>query len=172
MSDAHSSDGERRAIADVLLVIDSATLLDRHPQATDAPVSVDADRCYGLAPDSAALDGVNAAQWRVDAHAGDRLRLRWTPLAIRGEHAVLLELSLDDERTLSGLQLHVHEHATRYAPQSGSFETPVAREAPDAFWQADVVGSGTAALTIEAIVTDRDANVLGRFRWPMRIVVP
>lgn len=174
MSDVHTSDGdgERRAIADVLLVIDTVTLLDRHPDAVETTVSVDADGCYGLAPDSAALDGVNAPQWRVGVRAGDGLRLRWTPLAMRGEHAVLLQLSVDDETTLSGLQLHLHEHATRYAPQSGSLETPVARDAPDAFWQADVVGSGTAALTIDAMVTDRDANVLGRFRWPMRLIVP
>ncbi|VVE34906.1 inclusion body protein [Pandoraea eparura] len=180
MSDAHTSDGdgERRAIIDILLVIDTVTLLDRHPdaadaaKATDVPVSVDAHDCYGLAPDSAALDGVNAAPWRVAVRTGDGLRLRWTPLAMRGEHAVLLQLSLNDETTLSGLQLHLREHATRYAPQSGSLQTPVTRDAPDAFWQADVVGSGTAALTIDAIVTDRDANVLGRLRWPMRLVVP
>lgn len=174
MSDANTSDGngDRRAIADVLLVIDTVTLLDRHPDAVDAPVSVDADCCYGLAADSAALTGVNAAQWRIDVRTGDRLRLRWTPLAMRGEHAVMLQLSLDDEITLSGLRLHWHEHATRYAPQASSPQTAVARDAPDAFWQADVVGSGTAALAIEAIVTDRDANVLGRFRWPMRVVVP
>ena len=78
MSDANTSDGNavRRAIADVLLVIDTVTLLDRHPDAVDAPVSVDADCCYGLAADSAALTGVNAAQWRIDVRTGDRLRLR------------------------------------------------------------------------------------------------
>ncbi|VVD98692.1 AidA/PixA family protein [Pandoraea cepalis] len=174
MSDATPSDGDGacRAIADVLLVIDTVTLLDQHPEATDAPVGVDADCCYGLAADSAALTGVNAAQWRIAVRPGDRLRLRWTPLAMRGEHAVMLQLCLDDETTLSGLQLHCLTHATRYAPQSGSPQVAVARDAPDAFWQADVAGSGTAALTIEAIVTDRDANVLGRFRWSMRVVVP
>lgn len=174
MSDAHTSDagGERPAIVDVLLVIDTVTLLDRHPEAADNPVTVDGDGCYGLAPDANALDGVNAAPWPVDVHAGDRLRLRWTPLAMRGEHAVLLQLSLADASSLSGLQLHVHEHATRYAPQPGDPQVSVAREAPDAFWQADVVASGTAQVDVEAIVTDRDANVLARLRWPLRVVVP
>ncbi|MDR3400548.1 MAG: AidA/PixA family protein [Pandoraea sp.] len=174
MSEARTSDtgSATGATADVLLVIDTVTLLDRHPDAADNPVDIESDGCYGLAPDSQALDGVSAAPWPIDVRTGDRVRLRWTPLAMRGEHAVLLELSLTDETVLGGLRMHVHEHAPRYAPQSGSPEQPVAREAPDAFWQADVIASGTAEVDVVAIVTDRDASVLARFRWSLPVVVP
>lgn len=174
MSDARTSSAgsETRAFADVLLVIDAVMLLDRYPDAAHNPVDIEGDGCYGLAPDSEALHGVCAAPWLIDVRAGDRLRLRWTSLAMRGEHAVLLQLSVDDESTLGGLEMHVDEHATRYAPQSGAPQAPVAREAPDAFWQADVVASGTAGLNVEAIVTDRDANILARFRWPLPVVIP
>jgi hypothetical protein len=174
MSDARTTDvgSDTGTIADILLVIDTMTLLDRHPDAADAPVDIESDGCFGLAPGSRALEGVSAAPWPVEVRPGDSLRLRWTPLAMRGEHAVLLQLSLDDEATLGGLAMHVHEHATHYAPQPGSPQAPVAREAPDAFWQADVVASGTAQVNVEAMVTDRDANVLARFRWSLPVVVP
>ena len=174
MSDARTRDAgsDTRAIVDVLLIIDTVALLDRHPNAADATMDIESDACYGLAPGSRALEGVSAAPWPVDVHPGDSLRLRWTPLAMRGEHAVLLQLCADDESTLSGLQMQIHEHAPRYAPQSGAAQQPVAREAPDVFWQADVVASGTAKVNVEAIVTDRDANVLGRFRWSLPVVVP
>ena len=174
MSDARTPNGGSHtgATADVLLVIDTMTLLDQHPDAADAPVDIESDGCYGLAPDKQALHGVSAAPWPVDVRPGDCLRIRWTPLAMRGEHAVLLQLSLDDEATLGGLQIQVHEHAPRYAPQSGEPQAPVAREAPDAFWQADVVASGKVNVRVEAIVTDRDANVLARLRWSLPVVVP
>lgn len=173
MSDArtHGATHDAHAITDVLLVIDTVTLLDRHPDAAHTPVDIESNGYYGLAPDKQALEGVSAAPWPIDVRPGDCLRVRWTPLAMRGEHAVLLQLALDDESTLAGLQLHVHEHAQRYAPQSDAPQEPVAREAPDAFWQADVVASGTANVNVEAIVTDRDANVLARLRWSLPVVV-
>ncbi|AVF40985.1 AidA/PixA family protein [Pandoraea apista] len=174
MSDARTdcASNDSRAIADVLLVIDTMTLLDRHPDAADAPVAIEGEGCYGLASGKQALEGVSAAPWPVDVRPGDSLRFRWTPLAMRGEHAVLLQLAVADESTLADLKMHVHEHAMRYAPQAAAPQEPIAREAPDAFWQADVVASGAAHLSVEAIVTDRDANVLARFRWSLPVVVP
>ncbi|MFJ2991381.1 AidA/PixA family protein [Pandoraea sp. NPDC087047] len=164
--------GNAGTIADVLLVIDTVTLLDKHPEAATEPVDVDGAECFALAPRGDALTGLSASSWQIDVRPGAQLRLRWTPLAMRGEHALLLQLSLDGETTLGKLQLHVEEHAVRYAPQAGTPEEAVAHEAPDAFWQAAVVGSGTAEVSVDALVTDRDANVLGRLRWPLRIIVP
>ena len=164
--------GGSAAIIDVLLVIDTVTLLDDHPEAADRPVSVDEPACYRLSPNNGALSGTSGDDWSLDVHPGERLRLRWTPLAMRGEHAVLLQLALTDEATLSHSGMHVEENAVRYAPQAGKPEEAVAREAPDAFWQADVVAGGTAELSVEATVMDRDAAVLGCFAWTLRIVVP
>ncbi|AJP57664.1 hypothetical protein UC34_13010 [Pandoraea vervacti] len=161
--------------ANVLLAIDTATLLD-HPH--DSPVgdaqttAVDGSACFCLSSGADALAGVNTTTWSLDVRPGARLRLRWTPLAMRGEHAVLLHLSLADEAVLGNLQLHVDDNAVRYAPQPGTPGDAVARPAPDAFWQAQVVASGKATLTVEAIVTDRDATLLGRFGWTVRIAVP
>ncbi|APD13500.1 AidA/PixA family protein [Pandoraea pulmonicola] len=161
---------------DILLALDTMTWLDRHPHGDPAstPVDVEPDACYGLASGSgpeAPLRAGKAAHVHVDARPGARLRLRWTPLALRGEHAVLLQLSLGDDATLADLQLHIDEHATRYAPQAGTPERPASRQAPDAFWQADVVAPGTVSVDAEATVTDRDAQVIARFRWPLRIEV-
>lgn len=160
------------AIIDVLLVIDTVTLLADHPEAVDQPVSIDGYACYHLSSEKGALNGTSANDWSLDVRPGERLRLRWTPLAMRGEHAALLQLSLADEATLGHPDIHVEENAVRYAPQAGKPEEPVAREAPDVFWQADVVASGTATLSVEATVMDRDAAVLGRFAWTVQIVVP
>ncbi|AKM32369.1 hypothetical protein AB870_23120 [Pandoraea faecigallinarum] len=187
MSDAPTRGGPRdesTAVTDALLVIDTVTLLDSPADSSHSPDSsrscvhadrtshVGGDACYCLAPGAQALRGVRASTWTIDVPVGERLRLRWTPLAMRGEHAVLLELSLTDEAVLGDLRLHVEDHAVRYAPQPGKPQEAVAREAPDAYWQADVVASGTADLGIDAIVTDRDATVLARFGWTLRIVVP
>ncbi|WP_242561102.1 MULTISPECIES: AidA/PixA family protein [Pandoraea] len=162
------------AVTDVLLVIDTATLLDKAAGPTSSPVAVDGDDCYRLSPGHDTLDGdreTHAAGWRIDARPGERIRIRWTALAMRGEHAVLLQLALADDATLGNLQLHVEDSAVRYAPRSDKPEEAVARQAPDAYWQADVVASGEAETSVEATVTDRDANVLGRFTWSMRIAV-
>ncbi|VVD79904.1 inclusion body protein [Pandoraea capi] len=182
MSDAQNcgngggEDGARdsAAITDVLLVIDTATLLDKAAGQSPSPVSVDGTDCYRLSPGHDTLDGssgTHAATWRIDARPGERIRMRWTALAMRGEQAVLLQLALADDAMLGNLQLHVEDNAVRYAPRYDKPEEAVARQAPDAYWQADVVASGEAETSVEATVTDRDANVLGRFTWSMRIAV-
>lgn len=169
MSAAHTPDAGPSV--DVLLVIDIDTLLDRYPDAANAPVQVDRDSCFGLASGREALTVVNTEAWRIAARPGQRLRIRWTPLAMRGEHQILLQLAAADEATLGALKLHVDADAVRHVPQSGAPEHPVARTAVDAYWQADVVASGTTQVNVEAVATDRDAAVLARFRWPLRIVV-
>ncbi|ODP33429.1 AidA/PixA family protein [Pandoraea sp. ISTKB] len=182
MSDAQNcgnggeEDGARdsAAITDVLLVIDTATLLDKAAGQSPSPVSVDGTDCYRLSPGRDTLDGSHGtppASWPVDARTGSQLRIRWTALAMRGEHAVLLQLALADDAALGNLQLHVEDNAVRYAPRSDKPEEAVARQAPDAYWQAEVIASGEAEMRVEATVTDRDANVLGRFTWPLRIAV-
>ncbi|VVD61862.1 AidA/PixA family protein [Pandoraea anhela] len=182
MSDAQTcgtrGDGEAAAdrvtVIDVLLAIDTATLLDKTDGHTPS-ATVDGSDCYRLSPGRDALSGesgTGGARWCIDVRPGQRLRIRWTPLAMRGEHAVLLQLALADETTLHHLRLHVEDKAVRYAPGTDTPTSPVAREATDAFWQADVVASGDAELTAEAIVTDREANVLGRFSWSFRMAVP
>ncbi|WP_353189228.1 AidA/PixA family protein [Pandoraea pnomenusa] len=169
---SHAKTPDAGTAADVLIVIDTVTLLDAHSGAADAAVDVDGSGYYAVAPGGEALEGVSGAPWRIDVSPGDCVRLRWTPLAMRGEHAVLLLLSLTDDAPLSALQQHVNTDATRYVPQSAAPEQPVPRPALDAYWQADVVASGSTSLQVEATVTDRDAAVIGRFRWLLPIVVP
>ncbi|VVD67339.1 inclusion body protein [Pandoraea aquatica] len=165
-------DARSAAGTDVLLVVDTVTLLDRASVSDGKPQSAPDDAYYALAPNAEALSGTHGAKWVIDAQPGTRLKLRWTPLAMRGEHAALLQFVLADEATLGRASLHVESHASRYAPQSGKPEEPVAREAPDAYWAAEVIARGTADVNVEATVTDRDANVLGRFILSLQIVVP
>ncbi|AJC17025.1 AidA/PixA family protein [Pandoraea sputorum] len=165
-------DTRSAACTDVLLVVDTVTLLDRAAGTEGPPQPVTGDAYYALAPNADALTGVNGAKWVIEAQPGSRLKLRWTPLAMRGEHAALLQFELADETTLGRSSLHVDNHATRFAPQSAMPEAPVSREAPDAYWETEVIASGTAAVKVDATVTDRDANILGRFTWSLQIVVP
>ncbi|ANJ87138.1 AidA/PixA family protein [Pandoraea oxalativorans] len=160
------------ASTDVLLVVDTVTLLERASGGDEKPQPAPDTAYYALAPNADALAGVNGAKWVIHARPGTRLKLRWTPLAMRGEHAALLQFALLDETTLGRPSLHVESHATRYAPQSGKLDEPVPREAPDAYWETEVIASGMADVNVDATVTDRDANVLGRFTWSLQIVVP
>ncbi|UIF88985.1 AidA/PixA family protein [Cupriavidus sp. UYPR2.512] len=161
-------------ITDVLLVVDTVTLLKRCPDAGDDPANptpVDGDCCYGIASGIGQLQGINEGQLCIEAPIGACLRLRWAPLAMRAEYAVLLSLELSDEQTFGHARLIVDEQATSYVPQSATPMQPARRSASDYFWQIDVKACGTVEATINALVTDRDARILGSFQWPLHLSV-
>ncbi|VVD65359.1 hypothetical protein PMO31116_00317 [Pandoraea morbifera] len=169
MSDAQTPDA--RTVTDVLLVIDTVTLLARHAHAAPAQRHAEPGEWFTLAPGQVEPDAARMAPWRIDATPGNRVRLRWTPLAMQGEHAVLLDLSPTDTTVFGEWHLHMHADSPRHAPSMGDPEHPALRAAPDVYWQAEVERAGSTELSVELTITDRDANVLRQLQRSLRIEV-
>ncbi|VVE11993.1 hypothetical protein PIN31009_02679 [Pandoraea iniqua] len=146
----------------VLLVIDTGALLAGESE----PAC-----CYALCTGMDSLLTSNDGQLHLNAAAGEQVHVRWSPTAVRGEHAVLLDLQLANEDVLTNLTLQTNPAATVQVPQMGEPGECEARPAHDAFWQLDVAAEGNVELKLKAIVTDRDAEIAGTFEWPLSIVV-
>ncbi|MGC7402859.1 AidA/PixA family protein [Pandoraea pneumonica] len=146
----------------VLLVIDTAALLAGESEATC---------CYALCTGMDSLLTRNDGQLHLNALPGEQVRVRWSPTALRGEQAVLLTLQLASDDVLTNLTLQTNPDATVRVPQMEDPATLDEQPAHDAFWQLDVAAEGSVELTLQAIVTDRDAGVVGTFDWPLSLVV-
>lgn len=169
MSDVQTPDAH--TVIDVLLVIDTVTLLARQTHAAPAQRHAEPGGWFTLAPGQVEPDAARMPPWRIDAAPGNRVRLRWTPLAMQGEHAVLLDLSPTDTAVFGEWHLHMHADSPRHAPSMGDPEHPALRAAPDVYWQAEVERAGSTELSVGLTITDRGANVLSRLRRPLRIAV-
>jgi nematocidal protein AidA len=156
---------------DALLVFDAATLLSRYPDASrapDAPSLADAECCYCLAPEAGELVASNNGLFRISAPLGAQLRLRPATLALRAEQSVLLtSVLLSDEKTLTKPQLVVHDKAEVFVPGSQDPAQPERLHSLDHFWHANVIAHDSVEALIGATITDRNANVLGCFRWKL-----
>lgn len=160
---------------DVLLVFDATALLSRYPDASrgpDAPSHGDAECCYFLAPDAGELVALNNGLFHVSGVVGSDLRLRPVTLALRAEYAVLLTaIRLADERTLSRPQPVIDEKAEIFVPRGEDPTQPERHPSIDHFWCTRILAHGSVDAQIDAIITDRDANILGCFRWELNIDV-
>lgn len=148
--------------ASVLLVIDTAALLAGESEPTC---------CYALCTGMDSLLTRNDGQLHLNALPGEQVRVRWSPTAVRGEQAVLLNLQLPSDDVLANLTQQSNPEATVRVPQMENPATLDEQPAHDAFWQLDVAAEGSVELTLQAIVTDRDAGVVGTFEWPLSLVV-
>lgn len=164
MSEARTSgdcESSESSAAEVFLVIDTAALLAGEPEASC---------CYALYTGLDSRLTSNDGQVHLNTSPGDLISIRWSSTAVRGEQAVLLALQLPDDDVLTNLALTANPDATFYMPQMDHPGEPVPRTTLDAVWQAEVVTEGSVNVQVEATVTDRDAQVLGTFAWPLRIV--
>lgn len=169
MSDVQTPDAH--TVIDVLLVIDTVTLLARQTHAAPSQRHAEPGGWFTLAPGQVEPDAARMPPWRIDAAPGNCVRLRWTPLAMQGEHAVLLNLSPTDTAVFGEWHLHMHADSPRHAPSMGAPEHPALRAAPDVYWQAEVERAGSTELSVGLTITDRGANILSRLRRPLRIAV-
>ncbi|VVE61894.1 hypothetical protein PAN31117_00685 [Pandoraea anapnoica] len=152
---------ESQTSADVLLIIDAAALL------AGASAS---DCCYALCTGLDSLLTSNGGQLHLNAIPGERVSIRWSPTSVRGEQAILLDLHLPNDDVLSNLVLTTNPDVTLFVPQMDDPTKLETRTTLDACWEVDVVAEGSVDMQIEAIVTDRNAEVIGTFRWPLSIV--
>lgn len=182
MSDVHkgaaqtSSHPPSSTAIDLLLVIDTVTLLERHPATNEesAPASVDSSFCYCFAPGKKQIVASNDGTLAVKAPPGTDLRLRWSPLSLRGERIILLDISLSDNEILGPIAQHVDERASLFMPQlnsSGTMDEPAKRTAPDIFWKTKMIAPGAVDARINARIMGRDAHVLGNFFWDLRLTL-
>lgn len=169
MSDVQTPDAH--TVIDVLLVIDTVTLLARQTHTAPSQRHAEPGGWFTLAPGQVEPDAARMPPWRIDAAPGNCVRLRWTPLAMQGEHAVLLDLSPTDTAVFGEWHLHMHADSPRHAPSMGAPEHPALRAAPDVYWQAEVERAGSTELSVGLTITDRGANILSRLRRPLRIAV-
>jgi len=163
-STAHGKESampESQTSADVLLIIDAAALLSGESAA---------DSCYALCTGLDSLLTSNDGQLHLNAMPGKRVSFRWSPTSVRGEQAIMLNLQLPDDDVLTDLVLKTNPDATLFVPQMEDPTKLETRTTHDACWEVDVVAEGSVDMQIEAIVTDRNAEVIGTFRWPLSIV--
>lgn len=148
--------------ASVLLVIDTAALLAGESEPTC---------CYALCTGMDSLLIRNDGQLHLNALPGEQVRVRWSPTSVRGEQTVLLNVQLAGDDVLANLTMQTNPAAIVRVPQMGEPAELGESPAHDAFWQLDVAAEGSVELTLQAIVTDRDAAIAGTFEWPLSIVV-
>lgn len=169
MSQSHASHGAPAQIVDVLLVFDTDALLARHPDASrspDAPTPADVECCFLLAAGPERLSAFNDGHLRVSAPAGSSLRIRPVTLALRAGFAVLLTaVEWSDQQVLSALQFSLNDQIDISVPQMADPAKTDRFASVDHFWQAQVVAPGSVEAQVDAMVANRDAEVLGCFRW-------
>ncbi|MGD7313977.1 AidA/PixA family protein, partial [Ralstonia pseudosolanacearum] len=160
-------------VVDVMLIFDAVTLLSSHPEASrtpDAPTPVGAQCCYAFAPGAGAPTAPNSGRLTVCAPIGALVRIRAATPSLLTEHAVLVtSLQLSGARALSDPQPVVNSHAEALVPQLGEQPHPARHRATDAFWQMQVLAHEPVEARIDATLLDREANVLGCFRWQLAI---
>ncbi len=104
------------------------------------------------------------------APIGALVRIRAATPSLLTEHAVLVtSLQLSGARALSDPQPVVNSHAEALVPQLGEQPHPARHRATDAFWQMQVLAHEPVEARIDATLLDREANVLGCFRWQLAI---
>lgn len=171
MSQSHSSHETPAHIVDALLVFDTDTLLERYPDASrspDAPSPADVECCFLLAPGPDRLGAFNDGRLRVSAPVGSFLRLRPATLALRAEYAVLLiAVEWGHQDTLSGLKFCFDDQAEISVPQMADPAKTARYASVDHFWQAQVLAHGSVDVRVDAMIADRNAGILGCFRWEL-----
>ncbi|AXW63317.1 hypothetical protein CJO94_00720 [Ralstonia solanacearum] len=160
-------------VVDVTLIFDAVTLLSRDPEASrtpDAPTPADADCCYAFASGADTLTAPNDGRLTMHAPIGALVRIRAATPSMLTEHSVLVtSLQLSGARALSDPQPVVNPQAEAFVPPLGEQPHPVRRHATDAFWQMQVLAHQPVEARIDATFLDREANVLGCFRWQLAI---
>ncbi len=160
-------------VVDVMLIFDAVTLLSRYPEASrtpDAPTPADAECCYAFAPGADALAEPNGGRLKLRTPIGAQVRIRATTPSLLTEHSVMVtSLQLSGARALSDPQPVVNPQAEAFVPQLGEQPHPARRHATDAFWQMQVLAHQPVEARIDATFLDREANVLGCFRWQLAI---
>jgi hypothetical protein len=159
---------------DVLAIIDVATLLSEHADASkdaDAPTVIDGRHIYVLSPGETHQVAHNDSQIFGGLSAGDELHLRETALALRAEvSALFIRFFLKDAGIVSPIEPMIRDAAVPI-PDSGDLLRPNCQQMKDHFWLSQVLASGRTACTADFVVLGRDESVLGYFRWETSVEI-
>lgn len=166
-----SDDSDHHVAA--LLIIDVVTPLSRRHDGNfspEAPAFVDNIHIYVLTARDGEPLGANDARLDLTAEPGDHVRIRAIPLALRGEHSVLLDgITHADAEVLSPFDLVLRGALTVATPNADNLLEPGGQSIDDYFWQSQVLAPGIAACTLEFVVWDKSSAVCGYFQCHLQI---
>lgn len=154
---------------DVLLVVDSATLLERYPDASlsaDAPTPIDGNLIYILAGNNVGEMGRNDSRLELALSPGKSMHVRGITLALGGEQGlVLYRITLPDASVLTPPKLVVHNGVTVPTPGPPDSLRADCLPADDHFWEARLVAPDTVTCDLSFMVLDRSCKSQGCFLW-------
>ncbi|AOI80556.1 AidA/PixA family protein [Burkholderia sp. NRF60-BP8] len=158
---------------DVLAIVDAATLLSAHPDASrnaDTPTVIDGRHIYVISPVDSRL-GHNDSKFFAGLQPGDQLHLRETALALRAEVTVLfVRFTLKDAGIVAPIEAEIRD-AAMPVPDGDDLLHPSCRPMKDHFWRSEVLAAGATTCTADFAVLDRDGAVSGYFRWETAIEI-
>ncbi|PQV54060.1 AidA/PixA family protein [Paraburkholderia sp. BL21I4N1] len=157
---------------DVLVIVDAATLLAAHPDASldaDAPTPIGGQHVYVMNAGDAQQIGRNDSRIVVKLSAGDELHLRESALSLRAEESVVFyRFALADGSVMSSLEV-VADHATLSVPNPQDLLQPKTQKTGGHFWRGEVLTAGSTTCEADFVVLGSDEKIKGYFRWKISI---
>ncbi|WP_176060569.1 AidA/PixA family protein [Paraburkholderia sp. BCC1876] len=157
---------------DVLVIVDAATLLAAHPDASldaDAPTPIDGRHVYVMNAGDAQQIGRNDSRIAARLSAGDELHLRESAMSLRAEESVVFyRFALADEGVITPLEAVAH-HATLSVPNPDDLLQPKTQQIGGHYWRSEVLATGSTTCAADFIVVGNDEKVRGYFRWEIGI---
>jgi|SRR5207253_4211530 len=159
----------------VLLIVDTETLLSRYPQPSlepDNPTLIDDGFIFFAGSTQAEKTVKNDSLITLTATNGNTFRIRGRTVSLRAEHSVVFyDIAVGDAGVLSPQQLIVHSDLTLPAPNPEDPTQPVSQEADDHYWQCKQLACGVEKCELSFMVVNPSCEAVGYFSWMVEVKV-